>query len=306
MPKWKLFLWKLWHNGLATTYNLHHRGITTSGECPICLHDQEDTQHLFQQCPLALEAWDLGPLKAFISNSQHMSTKDWMYHCLCTLLNNNGATDSDIITYIGTLWAIWKLRNAQVFRQKRPTSTTIAVQLSENMRLHAIFAQQRHDPTRNPLDPSTPPGFDVANIGHYNSGQPEITLQIAGYQHKLKGLGGIAWVASIGHQTSHYQHGTLCYSESLISMVAKACQQACTWAASNNYGHIRILTDSRGLVRILRTGNKGPIAIKWTIDNILRQADAFHTCQVVWVPHQQLAVVRRLAKWWCHSSLSFS
>ena len=58
MPKWKLFIWKLWHNGLATKSNLVRRGVGNSSECPICLDDNEDTQHLFRWCPLALEAWD--------------------------------------------------------------------------------------------------------------------------------------------------------------------------------------------------------------------------------------------------------
>ena len=61
-------------------------------------------------------------------------------------------------------------------------------------------------------------------------------------------------------------------------MVATACQQVCAWAASNNYRHIRILTDSRELVRILRTGNNGSIATKWTIATILRMANFFTTC----------------------------
>lgn len=58
IPKWKLFLWKLWHNGLATSNNLFNRDIGISSECPICLAEIEDTQHLFRQCPLALEIWD--------------------------------------------------------------------------------------------------------------------------------------------------------------------------------------------------------------------------------------------------------
>lgn len=57
MPKWKLFLWKLWHNGLATKSNIFKRRVGTSSECPICLDDNEDTQHLFRWCPLTLEAW---------------------------------------------------------------------------------------------------------------------------------------------------------------------------------------------------------------------------------------------------------
>ena len=39
------------------------------------------------------------------------------------------------------------------------------------MQPHTIFVQQRHDPTQNPRDPSTPPGFDVANIGQNTFGQ---------------------------------------------------------------------------------------------------------------------------------------
>ena len=57
MPKWKLFIWKLWHNGLATKENLYHRMIGNSTECPICLNDIEDTHHLLRSCPLALEVW---------------------------------------------------------------------------------------------------------------------------------------------------------------------------------------------------------------------------------------------------------
>lgn len=215
-------------------------------------------------------------------------------------------TDSDIITYIGTLWAIWKLRNAQVFRQHQPTSASIALQLNENLHLHTIFVQQQHDPTRNPLDPPTPPDFDVANIGQHTSSQQPIILQIAGHKHKLKGVGGLAWVEGRGNQNPHHQHGSFCYSNSIISMVATACQYACTWAASNNYMHIRILTDSRELVRILRTSNTGPIDTKWTIANILRTAKSFTTCQVVRVPRHQIEVAHELAKWSCHYNRSFS
>lgn len=37
MPKWKLFLWKLWQNSLATTDNLENRGLTASANYPIYL-----------------------------------------------------------------------------------------------------------------------------------------------------------------------------------------------------------------------------------------------------------------------------
>lgn len=63
MPKWKLFLWKLWHNGLATSDNLYKRAITQNSECSICLADTEDLQHLFHMCPLAHETWEQSQLQ---------------------------------------------------------------------------------------------------------------------------------------------------------------------------------------------------------------------------------------------------
>lgn len=57
MPKWKMFLWKLWNNALATNYNLHRRNIGTDASCPICLHSEESLLHLLIFCPLAEEVW---------------------------------------------------------------------------------------------------------------------------------------------------------------------------------------------------------------------------------------------------------
>ncbi|XP_056687786.1 uncharacterized protein [Spinacia oleracea] len=49
-PKWKLFVWKLLHNGLATKVNLGRKGIQVSIFCDVCGCDEEDIQHLFRLC----------------------------------------------------------------------------------------------------------------------------------------------------------------------------------------------------------------------------------------------------------------
>lgn len=185
MPKWKLFLWKIWHNGIATKANLHLREITNSSECPICLHDQEDVNHLFRFCPLALEAWDQGTLRVHINNMVHMSFTDWLSYWVDRLLYTEDRNSGSCLpTYIGTIWAIWKLRNSQVFRQQRPTVNLITPELQESMCQHGIFTHNSYDPTRKPLDPSTPPEFHVAHIGQQIHGIPSITFQIAGTRNK--------------------------------------------------------------------------------------------------------------------------
>ena len=172
------------------------------------------------------------------------------------------------------------------------------------MHQHAIFAQQQHDPTQNPLDPPTPPGFEIANLGQQTSPQPTILFQIAANRNKATGKGGIAWIEGIANPGPQHQHGSFCYSTSNISLVALACHQACSWATSKNYTHIRIITDSTELVQILRTGNHRYIDIKWTIAKILHMAKCFTICQVARVPRRDVEGAHRLANWWCRSAIT--
>lgn len=55
MPKWKIFIWKLWHNCLATSSSLHHRGIPISAYCLTCVHDEKDAYHILRLSPLLLK-----------------------------------------------------------------------------------------------------------------------------------------------------------------------------------------------------------------------------------------------------------
>lgn len=184
MPKWKLFLWKHWHNGIATSTNLFNRGLSGSSECPIRLHDFEEVSHLFRFCPLALEAWEKGPLQVHNHRSLHLPFKDWLGYWLHHLSAADPINGSGLPSYVGTLWAIWKLRNSQVFRHQRPTTRLIDFELQESLRRHGIFVQNSYDATRNPLDPSFSPGFQVAFIGQQVSGTPLLTFQISGIRRK--------------------------------------------------------------------------------------------------------------------------
>lgn len=56
-PKWKLFLRKLLHNGIAIRINLGRRGLQVSLMCDICCNMEEDVQHLFRFCTFAQQTW---------------------------------------------------------------------------------------------------------------------------------------------------------------------------------------------------------------------------------------------------------
>lgn len=173
---------------------------------------------------------------------------------LLRFYTDDGSQGSKLTNFIGTLWAIWKLRNAQVFCQKRPTTDSITFQLQDSMRYHAIFVQDLHDPTRNPLDPSTPPGFEIANIGQQTGHLPSITILIAGTRPIIKGLGGLAWITRSANCLPSIKQGSFCYSPSAVFTEVMACLHAITWAASHQYMRIHIYTNSRGLIKLLQLG----------------------------------------------------
>lgn len=85
-----------------------------------------------------------------------------MAHLL--ILNKDDITTSRLPKFIGALWAIWILRNEQVFRSRRPTLQSITHQLQVSENQHVIFVAQ-FDHTWNPRDLTTPPGFKCVNLG---------------------------------------------------------------------------------------------------------------------------------------------
>ena len=298
MPKWRLFLWKLWHNGLATTSNLHKRGISLSSECPICLDDQESTHHLFRFCPLALEAWRSSQLISDNSNTESMSFRDWLRYWILHYHNQATAIDSPIYTFIGTLWTIWLSRNSQVFRQHRPSERSIGITHQQTMQQHLCYVQQQHDPTRNLLDPCAPPGFQGVHFGKQPTTFFSLTLYVAGTKFQGNHRCGIAWLGRTGDNGAIMQQGVYCYAASTIQTEALACLRALSWARAMGHRHIKICTSSLlALVQALRTHGTSDITIRWTVESIATMANSLLSCFVLHVPPSQVNEARRLASW---------
>ena len=149
MPKWKLFLWKLWNNALATNYNLRRRNIGTDASCPICLQPEESLLHLLIFCPLAAEVW----LHAFstlnVTIPTHSDFRCWLQETILHFRKTDGYYGTRIPLFIGTLWGMSTTRNAQVFRHQRVTIERFLSQLLEGMEAHNIFISNT-SPITNP------------------------------------------------------------------------------------------------------------------------------------------------------------
>lgn len=106
-----------------TSYNLfRHRLGDYYDSCPICLGDTESPDHLFRECPLALEAWSITKLTMFdIDNNVSPSFRSWLLQSIIQFTEIENIHSSSLSAFIGNIWAIWKTRDDQVFICVRAT-----------------------------------------------------------------------------------------------------------------------------------------------------------------------------------------
>ncbi|KAF7826438.1 ribonuclease H [Senna tora] len=111
-PKIKVFLWRLCHGAIASSLNIHRRGVQCDVYCVNCCDKVESVSHLFLSCPLAKECWFASPLGFFPMLENQESFLDWLWDRL--------ARDSEeTLCWIAMVcWTIWQRRNALVFDQK--------------------------------------------------------------------------------------------------------------------------------------------------------------------------------------------
>lgn len=196
---------------------------------------------------------------------------------------------------MGTLWAIWKSCNEQVLRQHRATIQSLYLQIQQSARGHEHFVTPKHDSSRNPLDPSKPPGFHYAHVVQIVWGETSLTVRIDGSWEKNTKTGGTTWVASTATPHTLLQEGSFSYAPSRIFIEATACHRVIIWERDKGHINLHILTDSHVLMQLLCSEKAKDITIKWTIDRIRNLAKELTSCQVLKFSRNQVDTAHRLA-----------
>ncbi|XP_048491396.1 uncharacterized protein LOC125492725 [Beta vulgaris subsp. vulgaris] len=261
MPKWKIFLWKLFHNGLATTANLSYRGLAISDKCPSCNLEPETSQHIFRFCSLATAAWQTSKLCIISNATPLVAFKDWLIAWIHYFYQQDGYNGLRLPEFVAILWAIWQGRNNKVFNGTIPDLALLRSFQDKGIQQHFTF-------TTNPIPrPSSlhgapgPPGFLFAHFGSAFCEVPQLHLQVDGSWKKSSILAGIAWIADhVTTQATEGQGGCI-YVESPLVAEAQACLGALIWAQARGYCQILIYTDSEVLVRSLLHQDTQPISI---------------------------------------------
>ncbi|KAK4718378.1 hypothetical protein R3W88_016716 [Solanum pinnatisectum] len=139
--KMKSLLWLTHHGRLSTSPYLNSIGLNIHPNCHTCGHPKKDVEHIFFNCPKAVEFWE-----AILDNNttchkldKSSLTKDTMQE----IWQSTGSKQYNSILPWNALlpqcfWAIWLQRNTNLFNKKKD-STSLANTMNQAIEYHLII-----------------------------------------------------------------------------------------------------------------------------------------------------------------------
>ncbi|XP_057247522.1 uncharacterized protein LOC130589908 [Beta vulgaris subsp. vulgaris] len=172
MPKWKIFLWKLCHNGIATSANLSSRGLAISDTCTRCNLEPETCQHIFWICHLATILWQSGQLGIHSNSNPDIAFKDWLIAWVHYFYQQDGYNSDRLPIFVATLWGIWQGRNKHVLNEIIPDLAFLRSLVNQGIQQHFTFLAQPLSKVHALSIDSGPPGFLITHFGASFCGKP--------------------------------------------------------------------------------------------------------------------------------------
>ncbi|XP_021719877.1 uncharacterized protein LOC110687526 [Chenopodium quinoa] len=292
-PKWKLFLWKLSHDGIAVKENLAKRGMRIETDCDRCREGEENSQHLFRYCTQAKEVWEMSPLDVFPDSLGSISLKEWIHHYILLYYSEDGKQGGRWMRFIATLWGLWKARNARCFRNAVGTSSQVrdfidaAIQDHEHFIYRAGILSEEEAIGRD--DPTLPPGFICVQLGKERTGFDDFRVEVDGSWDKTTTRVGIGWaIKDNGSGGETGEGGKYGVAASALQCEAWACLEALRWARSTERNEILVLTDSLSLLNNLQGNSCKEVSITWCLKGLKEVGALFQRCTILKVQRDQV------------------
>lgn len=111
-PKVKLLGWKVFNDIVPTRANLRRRNILVDPPCPRCNREEENSVHVFFNCPWVRRVWRAWKIDIRRAVRDWRSCKDiiWNILQLPQIKEGEGGT-----FFLRMLWCIWNDRNKFLF-----------------------------------------------------------------------------------------------------------------------------------------------------------------------------------------------
>ncbi|XP_021747897.1 uncharacterized protein LOC110713759 [Chenopodium quinoa] len=264
-PKWKIFLWKLFHDSIAVKGNLVRRGLQIEEFCDFCGMEEED-------------------------NSIHFECG---FSTISCRYNKDGKYGTRSINFIATLWGLWKARNERSFNEVNGGASLVTEYINLAIQDHQTFCQ--NDEYNNDAiiesrdDPHLPPGFNSVQLGKERSGYDSFIVSVDGSWDKKTTRAGIGWAIIRGNQGNETSEGgKFGVAASTLHCEAWACLESMKWAKEEGKQGILIISDSIVLINNIQEGVGKDVSIAWIIKEIKKVGASFQRCTILKVQRDQV------------------
>ncbi|KAG8500613.1 hypothetical protein CXB51_004491 [Gossypium anomalum] len=124
--KIQITVWRVSWNFIPSLVNLRLKRVVVDAQCPRCHQGEEDSTHIFQQCPSTIEVWNQLRL-AWVLSQNNLNMWQWL-----TWVFDKG-TDEQLRLFCCGLWLIWFSRNKLLYERRHMTGIEIARQTRNYM-----------------------------------------------------------------------------------------------------------------------------------------------------------------------------
>lgn len=294
-PKIKHFMWKANNGALPVGSVLQTRGLATDIVCKRC-GARETELHVLLQCPFASKVWDLVPcmFKPSVENTESISAL--LQQCRKMLsLPPSGLGTTPLYPWI--LWILWTNRNKLCFEDRAFSEQDTVLKALQDAR--AWKAAQSVDKM------SSIPQCVV----HQAYLPPTNSFTWCSFSdaawNATTGDCGLGWIlrdadGSVAERSSSHRR----YVPSALVAEALAVKAAITAAISSHVSSIRVCSDSKILISLLKAQGKD-VVLKGVLHDISVLARSFATIQFMFVPRLANVEADLLAKAALLSIVSF-
>ncbi|XP_021848080.2 uncharacterized protein [Spinacia oleracea] len=265
LPRFKVFLWKLFRNALPLATLLCQRGMPVDPVCSFCHQHPETACHLFRDCPLLLQFWSVEPLRMFCPSFSLNSFVHWCVQFITNLLKApRGLLDG----FISMLWTIWVMRNQARFRSVEwDPGAFQSILAGWNLRCSEVRALSVLCRQHRVLDGS----FIARAPGLYSLGfsQPDICLVSDGAWLAASNNAGLGWVLQDPVSLVRVGGGAqACVVGSALQAELTACLWGLQMVVRRGFARVLIFTDSAIMVGLLSGAQTSPISVRWLVQRL--------------------------------------
>ncbi|MBA0755553.1 hypothetical protein Gogos_022204 [Gossypium gossypioides] len=122
---------------MPTLVNLRYKRITTNAKCPHCGSGEEDSFHVFQQCPTSIEVWQNISMD-WVTTYSDQDIRAWLTWVL------EKRTKEQSLVFCCALWVIWNSQNQMVHERKYLSGGDLALKIKRYIAELEGMGKERH------------------------------------------------------------------------------------------------------------------------------------------------------------------